>query len=183
VATEIQPTTVTETLTLQRGASIICVLLAMMVMSFLLMRASRTEAAATQSLTPTTLSGPYAFSGSLGNIPGQYESISGSLNLDWLGDISGQGWARRIGRGVSSEASCRILMEGTYKPTKDPLVMAGTITLIPIYGDCGGELGKQHSWMISIEPGAKSGALDLSQILASGPWFIGIATSQTAKLS
>jgi hypothetical protein len=175
--------TVTETLTLQRGASGICVLLAMIVMSFLLMMVSRTDAAATQSLTPTRLSGRYLFSGSLGNLPGQYDSISGSLNLDWLGDISGQGLARRIGRGVSSEASCRILMEGTYKPTKDPLVMAGTITLIPIYGDCSGELGKQHSWTIRIEPGAKSGSLNLNQISASGPSFIGIATSETAKLS
>jgi hypothetical protein len=174
--------TVTETLTHQSGASVIYVLLATIVTSFLLMIASRTDAAATRSFTPMGLSGRYLFSGSLGNLPGQHDSISGSLNLDWLGDISGQGWVRRIGGGISSEASCRILMEGTYKPTKDPLVMAGTITFIPIYGDCGGELVKQHAWTISIEPGAKPGALNLSEISPSGPWFMGIATTATAKL-
>jgi hypothetical protein len=61
--------------------------------------------------------------------------------------------------------------------------MGGTITLVPVYGDCSGELGKQHTWTISIERGVQPDALDLSQISPSGPWFIGTATKEAAKPS
>jgi hypothetical protein len=177
------PTRVIEMRASQRGASVICIVLAMMAASFSPAMAAPIDRTMTPNLTPTRLSGLYTFSGSLEYLRGQYMSFSGSLNFDSLGDISGEASSRRIGQHVRSTGSCHLLMEGTYKPTKDPFVMAGSIRFMPIYGDCNDELGRDRNWTISIMRGVKSGLLDLSHNSVSGRRFVGVATREAPRLS
>jgi hypothetical protein len=116
---------------------------------------------ATANLVPLTLNRFYTLRGFIEDSAGHYVSLSGSLNFDWLGDISGEGSIHRHGPRLSNEGSCHVMIEGTYKPTIDPLVVAGSITFVPVYGDCSEELGRKRNLRISIVRAAP-GELDLA---------------------
>jgi hypothetical protein len=162
------------------GTLVICVLLTIVAARCFPSMASEVDA--TRNLAGLTLKRFYTLRGFLEDSPGHYMSLSGSLNFDWLGDISGEGSIHRDGRRLSNEGSCHVLMEGTYKPTKDPLVMVGSITFVPVYGDCSEGLGRDRSWTISIVREAP-GELDLGQNPVSGREFTAVATRETTKLS
>jgi hypothetical protein len=162
------------------GALVIYVLLTIVAARCLPAMASGVDA--TTNIAQLKLKRFYTLRGFLEDSPGHYVSLSGNLNFDWLGDISGEGSIHPNGRLLSNEGSCHVLMEGTYKPTKDPLVMAGSITLVPVYGHCSEELGRDRNWTISIVREAP-GELDLGQNSVSGREFTAVASRQTARLS
>ena len=134
---------------------------------------------ASAMVAPVTLKGFYTLRGVLEDLRGHYISLSGSLDFDWLGDISGEG---SLHEHSSSGNSCHVLMKGTYESTKDPLVLVAKITLVPVYGHCSEELDGERNWTISITRG-KPGVLVLSQNLASERWFAAVGTRPAVKLS
>jgi hypothetical protein len=166
---------VTGVRTPRAAALVVFVLLTIAVASCLPPMAS--GVGATANLAPLTLNRFYTLRGFLEDSPRHYMSLSGSLNFDWLGDISGEGSIH-----LSNEVPCHVLIEGTYKTTKDPLVKAGNITFVPVYGDCSEELGRKRNWTISIVREAP-GELDLSQNPVSERGFTAVASRETTKLS
>ena len=55
----------------------------------------------------------------------------GDLDLDWFGDISGEGVAVPISqKGKSARHRCDVLISGTYSPVEDPIYDA-IITITP----------------------------------------------------
>ncbi len=119
--------------------------------------------------------GNYAFRGSIQDRQGRFFSLSGTLDFDWLGDISGEVSAHRRGGKTPSGTSCDAMIEGSYKRTQDPQIVDGIIEVIPVDGSCGLSLTKVHSWTIDIMPGSMRGDLDFVQRSQSSPWFVGVA--------
>jgi hypothetical protein len=81
-----------------------------------------------------TLSGTYQFQGTLKNVGGRSVAISGDLDFDWLGDISGEALAS-TGRRHSPDANCNLLLMGKYAPDQQSYL--ATLTLTPVTTGCG----------------------------------------------
>ena len=129
------------------------------------------------------LSESYAFRGSFQDRQGRFFSFSGTLDFDWLGDISGEASAHRRGGETASGTSCPTMIEGSYKRTQDSQIVDGIIEVMPVDGSCGMKLNKFHSWRIDIIPGAVLGNFDLVQRSQSAPWFVGVAKPEPGLVS
>lgn len=129
------------------------------------------------------LSGSSAFRGSFQDRQGRFFSFSGTLDFDWLGDISGEASAHRRGGETASGTSCHTMIEGSYKRTQDSQIVDGIIEVIPVDGSCGMRLNKFHSWRIDIIPGPMLGDFDLVQRPQSAPWFVGVAKPKPGLVS
>lgn len=125
----------------------------------------------------------YTFRGSFQDPQGQFFSLSGTLDFDWLGDISGEASAHRLGDETVSGAPCHAMIEGSYKRTQDPQIVDGIMEVIPVDGSCGMSLNKVHSWRIDILPGSMPGDFDLVQRSQSSPWFVGVAKPEPGLVS
>jgi hypothetical protein len=138
-----------------------------------------TQAALQEYRPKPQISGTYALHGSLEDRRDRFFSLSGTLDIDSLGDISGEASARRVDGRTAGAGSCDVIIDGSYKRTQDAQIIDGTIGIIPVYGHCG-ELGELGSWHLDIVRGPKPGNIDLFQRAQSAPWFVGLARPESA---
>jgi hypothetical protein len=106
-----------------------------------------------------SLSGTYEFQGNLRNVDGRPVAISGNLDFDWLGDISGEALAS-LGRRHSPDANCNLLVMGNYAP--DQQTYLATLTLTPVTTGC--PFRHDETLEVRITPGDAEGTLYLNQI-------------------
>jgi hypothetical protein len=120
------------------------------------------------------LSGTYEFQGNLRNVDGRPVAISGNLDFDWLGDISGEALAS-LGRRHSPDANCNLLVMGNYAP--DQQTYLATLTLTPVTTGC--PFRHDETLEVRITPGDAEGTLYLNQISPGHHELSGLAKMES----
>lgn len=120
-----------------------------------------------------SLSGTYHFHGSLKNRGGRSIPVSGDLDFDWLGDISGEAVSSLSTprRDSPPEVVCRFLIMGNY--VLDQQNYAATLTFSPVSTAC--PFRQDETLHVTIVPHHDKGAIELSQIGPGRHEFSGLA--------
>jgi len=110
-----------------------------------------------------SLSGTYRFRASYDD-----RSFAVSGDLDWFGDISGEGIVVPISqKGKSARHRCYVLISGTYSPVEDRTIYGATITMTPVMPDCPINHGKSETLRVKIVRRNPRSDLDLIQASSS----------------
>ncbi len=121
-----------------------------------------------------SLSGTYQFQGSLKNVGPRSVPITGNLDFDWLGDISGEAVAS-MDRRHSPDANCNLLLMGNYAP--DQQTYLATLTLVPVSTGC--SFRHDETLQVRITPDDADRRLYLNQVKPGHPEFAGVAKMES----
>lgn len=137
------------------------------------MLVTNANATAARTAAIPNLSGTYDFHGSL-EAHHEYFRESGTLTLDWLGDVSGEAcMTPEPPIRALHNICCDTLIVGSYFASPNPGVSNATLTVTPVTAGCRELIGRRQTYRVNIIPGNKPNEVDLVQ--QSGEMFGALA--------